>query len=369
MSFALSLLRWERSGCRTHARVRQASNLPGGCQMKIRSVCFAYATALLALGNPSSASAAQHGPVGGLDHVLIWTRNIDQLTSIMAVKLGFQVRPGGDFGDGVANRLIPFADKSYLELLYFTVPEAQLKGDVRSAYAATERGTLANNFALEARSIEDVQRQLGNKGWKLAPSSPMTYDPDGDGPAPPRESLWRIVGFESPPLTTGDLFFIKYNLAPPTPADEADRVVFRRHPNGAQRISAVWLLAADAKTESKRLERMGFEPAGAVKLPEQGLRGFRFDSAGETILALEPDGPGAAADALRQRGPHIYGISVAVAEIGIARRIAEWGYGREMTSYEGLLGKSFAAPTTGDLGFMLEFHQSPAPSESAARGD
>ena len=106
---------------------------------------------------------------------------------------------------------------------------------------------------------------------------------------------------------------------------------------------------------------IGFERVGEVKLPEQGLRGIRFDSAGETILALEPDGPGPAADALKQRGPHIYGISIAVADIGLARRIAEWGYGREMKSYRGLLGESYAAPTHSELGFVMEFHQSPAP--------
>lgn len=328
--------------------------------MKTRSMTLALTGALLACGIRGPASAAPVGAIGGLDHVLVWTRNIDQLTSIMTVKLGFQVRPGGDFGDGVANRIIPFADKSYLELLYFTRPGEQLKGDPVKIYAATERGTLANMFALETGSIEDIERQLRDKGWKLAPSSPMTYDPDGDGPKPAQESFWRTVGFEAPPLTSGDLFFIKYNLAPPSPADAADRIVFRRHPNGALRISAVWLLAADAKAEGDRLLRMGFKPVGAVNLPEQRLHGYRFDSAGETILALEPSGDGAAADALRQRGPHIYGMSIAVAEIGIARRIAEWGYGREMTSYQGLLGESFAAPTTAELGFIMEFHQSPS---------
>lgn len=329
--------------------------------MKIHSVSFAFATAMLALGVPSAAPAAQNGSLGGLDHVLIWSRNIDQITSVMAVKLGFQVRPGADFGDGAANRVIPFADKSYLELLYFTLPEAQLTDELRKAYAATERGAMTNMFALEATDVDGVERQLKEKGWQLAPSSPMTYDPDGDGPQPPRESTWRTVGFESPPLAGADLFFIKYKASSSPPADQADRIVFRRHPNTAQRISAVWLLAADAEAESERLSRMGFKRVGAVKLPEQGVRGFRFDSAGETILALEPAEPGPAADALKQRGPHIYGISIAVADVGQARRIAEWGYGREMKSYQGLLGDSFAAPTTTDLGFMVEFHQPPSP--------
>lgn len=349
---------------RLHSRIAAAKKpgkLWGSLSMKIASLARALAVALLASGSADSASAAQGEPVGGLDHVLIWTRNIDQLTSIMGVKLGFQVRPGGDFGDGVANRLIPFADSSYLELLYFTRPEAQLAGNPLEMYATTERGTGANIFALEAFSIEEVERQLREKGWQLAPGTPMTYDPDGEGPEPPRESMWRTVGFESPPLASSDLFFIKYNLSPPSPADKADQSVFRRHPNGAQRISAVWLLGKDAAADSERLLRMGFRRVGEVRLAKHGLRGFRFESGGETILALEPDGPGAAADALGQRGPHIYGISVAVGDIGLARRISEWGFGREMASYQGLLGESFAAPTASELGFTLEFHQSPSP--------
>ena len=189
----------------------------------------------------------------------------------------------------------------------------------------------------------------------------MTYDPDGDGPQPPRESMWRTVGFESPPLTSGDLFFIKYNRGPSSAEDTADRLVFRRHPNGAQRISAIWLLGTDAEAESEKLSRMGLKRVETVSLKEQGLRGYRFDSAGETILALEPAGPGSAADALKKKGPHIYGLSIAVTDVGQARRIAEWGYGREMKSYQGLLGKSFVAPTSAELGVIMEFHQLPLP--------
>ncbi|MDV3256893.1 MAG: VOC family protein [Sphingomonas sp.] len=314
--------------------------------------------ALLALSSIGSASTTQQVPIGGIDHVLIWSRTIDQITSIMAVKLGFQVRPGGDFGDGVANRVIPFSDRSYLELLHFTRPHDKLTGEARDAYAATEQGPTANMFALEAGNIAEIERHLRETGWKLSPSTPLTYDPDGDGPAPARESMWRTVGFDAPPLSSADLFFIKYNEVPSNAADEADRVVFSRHPNTAQRISAMWLLSADAEAEGKRISRLGVRQVGLVTLPEQGLRGFRFESGGETILALEPSGPGPAADALQKRGPHIYGISIAAADVAQARRIAEWGYGREMRTYEGLFGKSFAAPTYPELGFLVEFHQS-----------
>src|SRR5690348_11948703 len=57
-----------------------------------------------------------------LDHILLWGRSIDQVTSAMAVKLGFQVRPGRDPG-GVANRYIRFADSGFVELLGITRPD------------------------------------------------------------------------------------------------------------------------------------------------------------------------------------------------------------------------------------------------------
>lgn len=342
---------------RGRADTRGIEVLWGDVDIKLQSKSLAFAIALLAFPVSIASSAEQHSSVGGLDHVLIWSRNIDQITSVMAVKLGFQVRPGGDFGDGAANRIIPFADDSYLELLYFTRPEVQLTDEVRKHYAATERGAAADMFAMESSDVDALERQLERQGWELAPSSPMTYDPDGDGPEPSRESMWRTVGFKAPPFAGTDLFFIRYAPRASAPADQADQIVFRRHPNTAQRISAVWLLGADAKATSERLSRMSLTRTGEVTLSEHGLRGFRFDSGDETILALEPTGPGSAADALKERGPHIYGISIAVADVGQARRISEWGYGREMKRYQGLLGDSFAAPTTADLGFVMEFHQ------------
>ena len=325
--------------------------------MKISKFMVGCAAALVAAAVPDKATA-HADPIGGLDHVLIWTRNIDQITSIMTVKLGFQVRPGGDFGDGVANRLIQFADASYLELLYFTLPEAELAGQPRAVYAETAGGPTANAFALEAGDVDAVSRQLREAGWQLAPDSPMTYDPDGDGPQPPLESLWRTVAFESKPLTSAELFFIRYQLGPSTPTQQADRTVFRRHPNGAERISAVWLLSADSQAERERLLRMGFISEGAVELPNHGLRGFRFVSGGETILALEPSGPGAAADSLALRGPHLYGISIAVADLALTRRIVERGYGQPLAPYQGLEGQAVTAPASAELGLLLEFHQS-----------
>jgi hypothetical protein len=60
---------------------------------------------LLTLGGsrqPVSAETPTPLPTK-LDHILLWGRSIDEVTAILAVKLGFQIRPGHD-ADGVAIR-------------------------------------------------------------------------------------------------------------------------------------------------------------------------------------------------------------------------------------------------------------------------
>ena len=93
----------------------------------------------------------------------------------------------------------------------------------------------------------------------------------------------------------------------------------------------MWLLASDAGAESERLSRMGFERIGRVSLPEQGLRGFPSIQLAKPFSRLNRLGQAIAKMPSSPRG-HIYGISIAVADVGQARRIAEWGYGREMRS-------------------------------------
>ena len=91
--------------------------------MRMRLIPF-LAAMLLCTGAVQAAApaAVPAAPAARLDHILLWGRDIDQVTAVMAVKLGFQVRPGRDPG-GVANRYIRFADSSFIELLGITRPD------------------------------------------------------------------------------------------------------------------------------------------------------------------------------------------------------------------------------------------------------
>ena len=66
-------------------------------------------------------------------------------------------------------------------------------------------------------------------------------------------------------------------------------------------------------------------------------------------------------------GARILGVSFGVSDLGRARRWVERGYERKLTTYRGLSGESFLAPTRDDLGLSIEFHAM-QPGEPACAG-
>jgi catechol 2,3-dioxygenase-like lactoylglutathione lyase family enzyme len=325
----------------------------------VGSWLLASAPAVAPAESPHRPAAPALSSAEGVDHVLLWRRDVDAATAVLAVQLGFHVRPGGTFPDGVANRLVTFKDQSYLELLYFVRSQGELSGDALKAYQfAQSSGGGANSFALLVDDVDAVTKYLAARGFPLNDPDPAMYDPDGEGPRPAMKNMWRTVSFKQAPLTTTDLFFIRYDTPPLPPERAADLAALARHPNGATGISAVWLLSEDLKEDAGRLERMGFRSAGAVVLPSIRAKGLRFAAARESIILLHPDGSGLAADAVAKRGAHVYGVSVGVEDLGRAQRIVERGTGRSLARHQGPNGEAFIAPMQDHLGIVIEFHQS-----------
>lgn len=290
----------------------------------------------------------------GLDHIMLWTDNIDRITAALTVKLGFQVRPGGDFGDGVANRLLTIGDGSYIELLYTT--RADLNESTRKDLAALHASTGARTFAVHPLELDKLDAYLRRHAFELDPPSPLTYDPDGPGPQPAVSSDWRTVSFAKSPVTFGDVFFIGYAEEHLTPIQVGDRAASREHPNGARAWTCIWLLSSDVAADREALQKMGFTDRGEVDLPHLGAHGFRLQAGPDTIAVLAPKGEGIAAQALAKRGTHVLGLSIGVKDVDRAQRLVQRGYGVKLEHYAGPDGDSILAPTYEDLGLLIEFH-------------
>jgi hypothetical protein len=89
-------------------------------------------------------------------------------------------------------------------------------------------------------------------------------------------------------------------------------------------------LSSDADAGRKQLAKMGFGGGGPVHIPRISARGYCVPVGPNYVLALEPDGPGISADALRKGGPQVLGISIAVTDLDRAQRWVERGYQQQL---------------------------------------
>lgn len=328
----------------------------------MRLIRYVSAWLLLCAGvaQASTPATVPAAPATRLDHILLWGRGIDQATAVMAVKLGFQVRPGRDPG-GVANRYIRFADSSFIELLGITRPDPAFDPGMQEDQQALKGGPGSRTFGFRTASLDAIHQSLQALHYAV---TPFFSGPDSAKPG------WRLFAFDHAPLSS-NTFFIDYaaGYAPDQfdPANAADYRVTREHPNGARELSSIWLVSADADADRRQLEKMGYGHAVPVKLPALGAKGYCVPVGPTALLALQPDGAGLAAQTMANGGARILGVSFGVSDLGRARRWVERGYERELTTYRGLSGESFLAPTRDDLGLSIEFHAM-QPGEPACAG-
>lgn len=317
---------------------------------------------LLSLGSACAQTPARidNAPASRLDHILLWGRGIDRTTADMAVKLGFQVRPGRNPG-GVANRFIRFADSSYIELLGIIRADPVFDPGMQEDQQTLKGGPGVRTFGFRTSALDAMRASLQASSHAV---TPVFSGPDAARPG------WRLFAFDRAPLSS-NTFFIDYaaDYAPDQydPANVDDHRATREHPNGVRELTSIWLVSADADADRKQLEKMGYSHAVPVKLPELGAAGYCVPVGPTSLLALQPDGAGIAAQTLAEGGPRVLGISLGVSDLGRALRWIERGYERKLATYRGLSGESFLAPTTDDLGLSIEFH-APAPNLAACAG-
>lgn len=300
-----------------------------------------------------------------VDHILLWGRSIDEVTSIMAVKLGFQIRPGHD-PSGVANRYVRLADRGFVELLGITRPNPEMDPGSQADQASLHGGAGARSFGIYSSTVDTLRSALKAKGFAV--TSIFSAAPATAGANTSSSSArpdWWLFAFEKQPLSSA-LFFIDYSPSYAMPTSVADDRIVRTHPNGAQALSAVWLLSSNAAADRDSLAKMGFGGARPVHIARIAASGYCIPVGPNYVVALQPDGSGISGETLRKGGPQVLGISIAVADLDRAQRWVERGYEQKIDTYVGALGKSFLAPTQNDLGLFVEFH-APAATVSPAR--
>lgn len=315
----------------------------------MRLIPFVAASLLCAgMAQATTTASAPAATTTRLDHILLWGRGIDQVTSIMAVKLGFQVRPGRDPG-GVANRYIRFADSSFIELLGITRPDPEFDPGMKQDQQDLKGGPGSRTFGFRSSSLDTIRSSLQALHYAV---TPFFAGPDSAKPG------WRLFAFDRASLSS-NTFFIDYaaSYAPDQfdPANADDYRVTREHPNGARELSSIWLVSGDADADRRQLEKMGYGHAVPVKLPQVGAKGFCIPVGPTALLALQPDGAGLAQGVMAS-GPRILGVSFGVTDLARAQRWVERGYEGKLATYRGLSGESVLAPTQDDLGLSIEFH-------------
>ncbi|MDT7810888.1 MAG: hypothetical protein QOJ42_804 [Acidobacteriaceae bacterium] len=300
---------------------------------------------LLTLGGgqpPVSGETATPSPTK-LDHILLWGRSIDEVTAVLAVKLGFQIRPGHDPG-GVANRYVRFSDRGYLELLGITRPNPDMDPGMRADQASLHGAAGSRSFGIYSSALDQVRTALLDNSFAVTPVfTAPTANPDGGGPLKSSPPDWRLFAFEHSPLSS-NFFFIDYAPSYAMQTSAADDQIVRTHPNSARELSAFWLLSSDAESDRRQLTRMGFDGGRPVHIPRISARGHCVPVGPTYIIALELDGPGVSADALSKGGPRVLGVSIAVTDLDRAQRWVERGYQQQLKRYDGALGVSFLAP-------------------------
>jgi hypothetical protein len=322
--------------------------------MRIRMRLLLFVSAWLLCIGTAQASTTTPEPAAStttrLDHILLWGHGIDQITSVMAVKLGFQVRPGHD-PSGVANRYIRFSDSSFIELLGITRPDPTFDPGMKEDQQALKGGPGSRSFGFRSSSLDAIHRSLQALHYAVTPffSGPNSAKPG-----------WRLFAFDHAPLSS-NTFFIDYaaDYAPDQfdPSNTVDYSVTREHPNGTRALSSIWLVSGDANADRLQLEKMGFGHAVPVTLPAVGAKGFCVPVGPTALLVLQPEGTGPAEQIMASGGPRILGVSFEVIDLGRAQRWVERGYERKLATYRGLSGESILAPTQDDLGLFIEFHE------------
>ena len=285
----------------------------------------------------------------GIDHILLWSRD-NKSAETAFERLGFTVSPkAGSYGAGISNKLVWFKNWTFIEFLWLSEPnKAKAEAEKEYAHASTTNGS--NGFGISVRDADETYRMLSAAGLNPEQPGAEAYDPDGpDGPKAPVVNQWRFMFLKDAALA-GNPFFVEYKKKA-----EGDRP--EQHANGAQRMSAVWILVKDLPKATTKYAGAAFGPGRRVVLRNLGLAGVALRAGEGEIFLLKPTRMGAYNQALQRRGEHVFGISLQVSDLEATRKLLKKRIGSDPMPHSGRFGHSIIPAVQAPLGLTFEFHQ------------
>ncbi|MGB3866541.1 MAG: VOC family protein [Xanthobacteraceae bacterium] len=212
----------------------------------------------------------------GLDHVVVTTRNLDAAGATWR-KLGFTLSPRGTHSPhiGSANYTIVFGD-DYIELLGILTetPHNRLTTAFLKQREGIERAAFTTDDAV-AGLAELTARGISGSG-PLAFARPVELPGGGT-----TEARFNTFNWPAEDAPAGLRIFACQHLTP----DAVWIPALRHHPNGATRLAAVEIVAADPRAAAAQLSRLIDRPVeskgdGSYRVASGGNRAdFLFHDA------------------------------------------------------------------------------------------
>jgi catechol 2,3-dioxygenase-like lactoylglutathione lyase family enzyme len=308
---------------------------------------------LLALGGQVAAQELDDGR--GIDHVasLVRLENFDAAADVWTRQLGFAATPALLSPLGAKNRLIWFSDQTYLEILAFT----ELNDFTAQFLAFLEHHEGAKFYGTDVVDAAQAVAFLTGAGYPNVgpiPAAPLVIESTGEvvGLSP----LWSSIILTARVAPDNSNFFLDYDEAQVEQMFvDFPALAPRPHPNTAQKIDALWLVVSDLDAAIDFYAGLGLEVRFEhKKIHYLGGRGAEVRYHNNTLVLLEPDGPGLVADFAADRGEGILGASIEVGDLETARSLIQDNAGLTLQIFEYKGRERFLIPASLTHGFLIE---------------
>lgn len=320
--------------------------------LSLVSMLLVASTALSALAEAQEASLLGEGR--GIDHVIVYVRDLETAEDVYRDALGFIVGESYALPTGYKASWVGF-DRNWLELRAIDDPEkvaqatpwASVEDRLRVLQFLENRdGALA--LVLNSSSVETTTDFLQRRGFDVPESHLMVFDDTVSLYFTLNESV-----LPGPRVTFAELWpAYEANFRHTEPPEWA------RHPNTARWITSVWIAVSDLETATKAYEAIGLDAGRKVELPELGASGREMKVGPLTVLLLQPGIEGGKVFAfLADRGEGIMGVSMEVRDLETARKVIESNTGLVFAPYAGPYGSSILIPAQIAQGLWIEMFQ------------